>query len=70
MAKRGKKITKALRGAGWTLVRRTKHEVWRCGCGKHQVVLPTTYGEGRSLANNMAMFKRSRVGDCEVRFNG
>jgi hypothetical protein len=29
-----------LQECGWTMVRRKKHPLWRCPCGKHNVTIP------------------------------
>lgn len=62
------RIHKALRSSGWWEVRRTKHSVWRCGCGQHeQVVMPSTFGRGRGFANMVAFLSsESRFGSCAI----
>lgn len=69
MASPESKIRKALQKAGWTLVRETTHQIWRCPCGSHdQVTLPTTFGKGRGFQNAVSLLKsRERFGDCAVR---
>jgi hypothetical protein len=41
----------AFRQAGFTLVRRNGHLIWRCPCGHTQLTSPATPGKGRSVDN-------------------
>lgn len=45
--------------AGFTLVRWSKHLIWRCPCGHAQVVTPASPGEGRSAYNTTALLART-----------
>lgn len=69
MASPETKIRKALQAAGWTLVRETKHQIWRCPCGQHpQVTLATTLGQGRGFKNAVAFIgSEARFGSCAVK---
>ena len=51
-------FARAMRRAGWAIARSGRHLVWRCPCGRHQVVTPSTMGEGRSYRNNVALVRR------------
>lgn len=68
MARPEGKLFKALAQAGWTEVRRSKHSIWRCGCGQHpQVVVATSVGKGRGVANAVAFLSSvERFGDCAI----
>lgn len=68
MARPETKLAKELERKGWSEVRRSKHSVWRCGCGEHpQFVMATTIGRGRGVMN-AAVFLASteRFGECAI----
>lgn len=56
----------AFERAGFTLVRCTKHAVWKCPCGHTQVVTAATPGEGRADRNARAMMNRT-LNACSTR---
>lgn len=45
--------------AGFQLVRKNGHCVWRCPCGHRQVTSPATPGRGRSVQNTEAEIART-----------
>lgn len=67
MARPETKLAKALEDKGWTLVRKRSHQVWRCGCGRHQAVVAASVGKGRAMANAVAFLSSvERFGDCAI----
>jgi hypothetical protein len=52
-------LFKAFERAGFTLVRCSRHAIWRCPCGHAQLTSPTTPGKGRSAWNAEADIART-----------
>lgn len=68
MAKPQKRLARELVRKGWTEVRKSKHQIWRCGCGDHdQVTLAATVGKGRGIKNAVVFLaSKARFGDCAI----
>lgn len=67
MSRPENRLAKELRAKGWVEVRRTKHAVWRCGCGQHQTTVATTLGRGRGLANIVSLLSsKEKFGECAI----
>jgi len=45
--------------AGWQMVRHKNHQIWRCPCGEHQVVLGSTPSDHRADKNNLTIILRA-----------
>jgi hypothetical protein len=52
-------ITRMFERAGFTLVRKRNHLIWRCPCGHTQVTCAATPGKGRSTDNTRACMNRT-----------
>lgn len=54
--------------AGWVLARGgTKHDIWRCPCGQHQVSMSRPGGRGQAL--RALQITKKRVRQCAVARN-
>lgn len=53
-----KDLAKQLNKVGWDRARQTRHQVWRCPCGDHQVVLPTSTSDYRAIKNKVAQLRK------------
>jgi hypothetical protein len=51
-----------LKSCGWYRARQKTHEVWKCPCGKHQMVFSKTPSDGRAYKNFLKDLLKM---DCE-----
>lgn len=58
MATSVKDLDKALKAAGWHLIRSRKHLIYGCPCGQHLLTAPATPSDPRSIKNTSAQFAR------------
>jgi hypothetical protein len=55
-----RELFKRFEGAGFTLVRKSNHAIWRCPCGHAQLTTPRTPGlGGRGLDNCYSELSRA-----------
>jgi hypothetical protein len=57
--RRGGSLVADFEAAGFTLARQKNHQVWRCPCGRHQVVTHCSPCGGRAHANALAQIART-----------
>lgn len=58
--RRGGSLTKVFEEAGFTFVRQTNHQIWRCPCGRHQIATHCSPCGGRGVENALAQIRRTR----------
>lgn len=51
-------IYNELSRAGFTLLRKRRHQVWACPCGRHLLTCQSTPGGGRSNINAITTMRR------------
>lgn len=54
-------LKKLLKKNDWERVRNRKHGIWRCPCGEHQLVLPSSPSDHRAFKNKIAHLRKM---DC------
>lgn len=58
-------LVKLFRANGFTLARKTKHQIWDCPCGHARITFAVSPGKGnRSNQNTKAILKRT-LRQCE-----
>ena len=52
-------IYNAFQASGFRILRKNRHQVWACPCGKHLVTLQCSPGRGRSNSNAISTMRRT-----------